>query len=218
MNSSQTCPLCCSRSCVQVDQTKKRRYIRCSDCQLVFVPLEEHISVEQEKERYGLHENSNQSKSYRKYLSSIVNEIKSIHLDNLKILDFGAGEDFVLTRLLREEGYDCQAYDPLYDLGLSSLTPKYDLIILCEVIEHLRQLRKELELLKELLKPEGHIYIRTQFYPATTALSSWWYTNDMTHINFFSPETLKEVAQILNRSLLQHDDKQSAIIGPRLNK
>ena len=215
MNSSQICPLCCSKSCEQVDQTKKRRYIRCNDCQLIFVPLKEHITVEQEKERYGLHENSNLSSSYRKYLSSIVNEIKSIQLDRPQILDFGAGEDFVLTRLLREEGFHCQAYDPLYNLGQSSLTQKYDLVIICEVIEHLRQLRKELDLLKKLLKPDGHVYLRTQFYPTTIPLSSWWYTNDMTHINFFSPATLKKVAQILNRSLLQHDDKQSAIIGPR---
>ena len=35
----------------------------------------------------------------------------------------------------------CESYDPLYGLLIDEKREKYDVIVLCEVIEHLRNLR-----------------------------------------------------------------------------
>ena len=214
MSASQICRLCISDCCELIGRGNNRRYYLCPSCRLIFVPEEDHIPLEKEKERYHLHQNSEESESYREYLSSIADEIEALPLSKPRILDFGAGEEFVLTRLLQERGYDCEAYDPLYDLGSSALTKNFDIIVLCEVIEHLRNLPKELNLIGKLLQPNGYVYVRTQFYPSTNELTTWWYANDLTHINFFSIDTMKVVASFLKSTLMSHDDKQSAVIGP----
>jgi SAM-dependent methyltransferase len=80
---------------------------------------------------------------------------------------------------------------------------QYDLVILSEVIEHLREVREELARVHSLLAPEGKVLVRTRLYPATDALTNWWYARDKTHINFFSTKALAEAARLAGRSTVE---------------
>ena len=208
----EKCPLCSINDCSHLGQGFSRNYYLCPRCELVHVPVDDHVSIEREREEYDLHENDEDSQSYRSYLCAVADEIESAYEGTARILDFGACRDFVLTKLLRERGHQCTPYDPLYSLPLPE-GETFDIIVLCEVIEHLRHLQKELSLINNFLEPNGLLFIRTQFYPSCDGVKSWWYANDVTHINFFNVTSLRYVAKFLDRELLSHDKKRSAYIG-----
>jgi len=190
------CKLCLSHGCVATVRNTGRDFIHCPACGLVFVPEAQWLSVDEERARYAHHENTAANAGYVKFLGEVADVVCGLSEPAAHILDFGSGENAVLTALLRKRGRDCVAYDPLYELGANALGEKYDAIVACEVIEHLRGLRKEIVRLAKCLRPGGHVVVRTQCYPSVAELSSWWYTRDATHINFFSAGTLAIAAKL----------------------
>ena len=209
---NEKCPLCLHEKTSLIGSGFGRTYVYCDFCHLVFVPKCEHVSSARERAEYDLHENDNSSQSYRRYLGQVAKEVIGIGYSSPKILDFGSCKDYVLTRILREQGYSCEAYDPLYGIGSSALEKKYDIVVLCEVIEHLRDLPRELELIGNLLEPDGALYIRTQFYENKETVPTWWYANDVTHINFFCLQSLQYVAKKLKRKLTKDDGKRCVLM------
>jgi hypothetical protein len=165
---------------------------------LVFVPESQWLSLDDERSRYRHHDNTSDNHGYVCFLNEVVTQVEQLQLGGQAILDFGSGERAVLTDLLNARGQTCTAYDPLYDR--TQLAGPYALIIVCEVIEHLRDLRGELTRLRELLPPEGKILVRTQPYPTVEHIHGWWYSRDLTHINFFGENTLAHAASLIGRS------------------
>ncbi|MFP4165082.1 MAG: class I SAM-dependent methyltransferase [Chitinispirillaceae bacterium] len=168
---------------------------------MISVPPQNWVDEDQELRRYDLHDNTLSNNGYVKYLSQMMNETEKLKLDDPFILDFGSGPDAVLASLLKNIGYRAEGYDPLFGLELKR-GEKFDLVIMCEVIEHLRDIRKELELVRNVLCPGGMLLLRTQLYPSLEMFSNWWYTQDPTHINFFSEKSLQKVASFLGMELV----------------
>lgn len=195
------CRLCLSDRPVLLTSDKRRRFFLCSECSLIFVPDSELVSVVQEKERYDLHVNSRQNSGYVEFLSELIPLIKNSGIYKPSILDFGSGKNAVLSSLLDENRLSCDSYDPLYGVLIDEKQKKYDVIVLCEVIEHLRNLREELRLIKSLLSERGIVVIRTRMYPSGDSFPGWWYAQDITHINFFSLETIRKVAGMMDGRL-----------------
>jgi SAM-dependent methyltransferase len=158
------------------------------------VPAHDWVTPEDERARYAHHDNTESNPGYVRFLNEVADIAAGLAKPAARILDFGAGENAVLTHLLRRRGFDCNAYDPLYGVGTTALSDRYDVVILCEVIEHLRNLRDEVVSLGKALAPDGHIVVRTQCYPSVQQIPSWWYARDITHINFFAPQTLASAA------------------------
>jgi 2-polyprenyl-3-methyl-5-hydroxy-6-metoxy-1,4-benzoquinol methylase len=129
-----------------------------------------------------------------KFLGQVADAVARLAVDKARVLDFGSGERAVLAEILRQRGFDCLAYDPLYSTDRSALSDRYDVVVLCEVIEHLRDLRAEILSLKQCLGPGGRIVVRTQCYPSVADVTSWWYARDATHLNFFAERTLEFAA------------------------
>lgn len=196
------CRLCKSSKCNYLSKDKRRSYFFCDNCGLIFVPKQDHVGLSEEKDRYEKHENSINNKGYIKFLNEIVKTVKRYAEKDSKILDFGCGKSEVLGYLLKRNGYKCTGYDPLYEKGFVQVNSKFDIVILCEVIEHLRELDKELDLLKELIKPEGKLIIRTQLYKTPDSICKWWYTGDITHINFFSKKAIEHFASKIGLKLV----------------
>jgi hypothetical protein len=171
------------------------------------------VSVDAERERYNLHNNSMENSGYVQYLNAVANGLNTIPGHPLRILDFGSGANFVLTRLLRERGHVCDAYDPLYGLDIPFTNSIYDCIILCESIEHLRNLPHTLELLSRVITAHGSIIIKTQLYTDDTEFDRWWYAQDITHINFFNAHTMHIIAEKLNRRVIVCDNRDTVILG-----
>jgi hypothetical protein len=193
---SQRCRLCQSHDSVPAGRSQRRDLVHCRACGLVFVPEAQWVSVEAERARYGHHDNTEANAGYARFLGEVADVVDGLARPSARVLDFGSGENAVLARILRDRGYDCTPYDPLYEIGATALDELYDVIVLCEVIEHLRDLRGELDGLRGCLRPGGHMVVRTQCYPSLEGLATWWYARDATHINFFSRESLEVAARL----------------------
>lgn len=188
------CKLCLAHDCVPAGRSQQRDLYHCRACGLVFVPETQWFSVEDERTRYGHHDNTAGNAGYLRFLGEVADVVARIASPPARVLDFGSGEHAILTELLRERGYAATAYDPVYGLGMDALASRYDVVILCEVIEHLRDLRGELERVRVALAEGGRVIVRTRCYPSLESLPTWWYARDPTHINFFSPHALDVAA------------------------
>jgi hypothetical protein len=163
---------------------------------LVFVPRKFWLGADEERARYAHHDNSPSNAGYVKFLGQVADVVAEIGSGRARVLDFGSGDRAVLAEILRQRGFDCVAYDPLYSTDRSALRERYDVVVLCEVIEHLRDLRAEMLSLRECLIPGGHVVVRTQCYPSVAGVTSWWYARDATHLNFFAERTLECAARL----------------------
>jgi 2-polyprenyl-3-methyl-5-hydroxy-6-metoxy-1,4-benzoquinol methylase len=190
------CRLCLTPGCTPAGKNKHRDFVHCPSCGLVFVPQVQWLTVDDERARYTHHDNSETNPGYVRFLGEVASVVGELAGPGARVLDFGAGENAILAGQLRRMGYDAVAYDPLYGLGKDALSGQYDVVILCEVIEHLRELREELLSVRECLGAGGFMVVRTQCYPSVEEVSTWWYARDATHINFFSPRTLAFAADL----------------------
>ncbi|MBD3419432.1 MAG: methyltransferase domain-containing protein [Chitinivibrionales bacterium] len=206
------CPLCRRMNVSLIAEDRLRAYMRCADCQLIFVPPEYHVSLQAEKNRYLQHDNSPANKQYVTYLSGVAEKLKHIPLTDPAVLDYGCGREQVLTMLLKRRGYAALGYDPVFGLNPDLNHSRFDIIVMCEVIEHFRNIGDELIRLRTLLKPGGYLLIRTEFSDAVDNFGAWWYKEDITHVNFFSLETMGVLATFLKGAICFANGLNLAII------
>ncbi len=206
------CKLCRSGNCYHFAKDSSREYVRCDNCTLVFVQKKDILSSIEEKSRYALHDNTIGNRDYVNYLNTFADNLTHIPVPNPKILDFGSGENSILTNILVNKGIDCIAYDPLYDIGNNTLNSTYDIIIMCEVIEHLKNIQKEVSLLSKLLSEIGYILIRTELLQDNMDFTDWWYTKDPTHINFFSAASIKAFGELLGKKTVYSGNNNIIIL------
>ena len=193
-----TCKLCLADGCVSVPSGRGRTFLHCPACGLIFVPEAEWISPEAERARYDSHNNTVENAGYAKFLGEVVTQVAALSPKPARILDFGCGENAVMTGLLTSAGFSCAGYDPVYADRVDR-SGSYDLVILCEVIEHLRDLRGECQRLKEFLGDGSRVLIRTRLYPTPEGICNWWYSRDKTHINFLAERTFVTVAGLVGK-------------------
>lgn len=188
------CPLCLSRLLSDFFRDKRRNYLRCADCQLVFVPSAQHLSASEEKAIYDLHENQLDDPGYRRFLSRLALPLSDRLAPQSTGLDYGCGPGPLLASMLREQGHNVAIYDPFYANHPQLLQASYDFITCTEVIEHFRQPHPEFQRLFKLLNPSGLLAIMTKLVIDADAFSRWHYKNDLTHVSFFSEATLQWLA------------------------
>lgn len=183
------CPLCGGPETAQYFADRRRQYLRCERCQLVYVPGQFHLSPEREKSEYDLHRNDPSDVGYRQFLSRLCEPLAARLASASTGLDFGCGPGPTLSVMLEEMGHQVRLYDIYYAADESVLQGSYDFITATEVVEHLRFPDRELLRLWHLLKPGGYLGIMTKLVRDQTAFSRWHYKNDPTHICFFSRPT-----------------------------
>ena len=191
MSCSQSlcCPLCQATSVEEYWSDAKRDYYQCNLCQLVFVASWQHLSREQEKAHYDLHQNSPNDYRYRQFLSRLVDPLMVGLEAEAKGLDFGSGPGPTLSVMLEEAGFSVNIYDIYYANNTLVLQLEYSFITATEVVEHLSQPGEVLESLWSKIKPGGYLGLMTKLVTDKDAFSRWHYKNDQTHICFFSRET-----------------------------
>ena len=201
-NTINPCPLCKTEGASFFSKDRFREYYHCLECGLIFVPSQFHLTPEQEKERYDLHENKPNDPGYRKFLSVLVDPITEIVPKGSKGLDFGSGPEPVMAGMLKEKGYQIAIYDKYYADDQLVLTQQYDFITCCETIEHFVNPKKELDLMVSLLKPGGWLGIKTNLFDFKPhSFDNWHYKRDLTHICFFTEKTFHWIHQELELSL-----------------
>ena len=199
------CPLCLSHEIVhyyqQEYQDQHRDYMQCELCNLIFVPPQQHLNHQEEKQVYDFHENSPQDLGYRQFLNKLLQPLADKLPNNATGLDFGCGPGPTIKPMLEELGYHVTNYDIYYHNHPEVLTQQYDFVTCTEAIEHFANPRQELAVLDKLLVTNGYLGIMTKRPTTLEAFKKWHYKNDPTHISFFSEATFRWIANWLNYTL-----------------
>jgi len=186
---SMNCPLCTDSNSDFFHQDRKRLYLQCPNCDLVFVHPDQLPSPEDEKTRYLLHQNDPTDNGYIDFLQTFINPLKARIRKEYYGLDYGSGPKSVLADLLRIDGYQIVIFDPFFANESKVLKAKYDYLTCVEVVEHFHNPRKEWATMIKMVKPFGWIGIKTTMIEANTRFSSWYYKGDPTHVCFYSQKT-----------------------------
>ncbi|SMN15564.1 Putative methyltransferase associated with DUF414 [uncultured Candidatus Thioglobus sp.] len=201
MNQDFTCVLCGASQTQLYYSNENSHYLRCSKCELVFLPKRFHLNNADEKSRYDLHQNNPNDKGYRQFLSTVFNPVLKHIKPQAKGLDFGCGPGPTLSLMFESEGHEVDLFDKYYANNTQVFERKYDFITATEVLEHLPNPRFEIDRLFSLLNPKGVLAVMTQLLTNKVDFATWYYKNDPTHVCFFSQKTLQYLAQKNNAKL-----------------
>lgn len=192
------CPLCGAGDAPSFHRDRRRQYLRCADCALIFVPPRHFLSPRAEKAEYDLHRNSPEDAGYRRFLGRLFQPLSERLAPRSRGLDFGSGPGPTLSVMLEEAGHDVALYDPFYAPNLHLLRVgagrPYDFITASEVLEHLQRPRFELDRLWACLRPGGWLGVMTKLALGPEEFAQWHYKNDSTHVVFFSAATFRWLA------------------------
>lgn len=183
------CPLCCGTSKIFYS-LKNRSYHVCLTCDGIFPDKSYYPGPKEEKARYLQHINDVDNEGYQKFVSPIVNAVTGYFGISHRGLDFGAGPGPVISKLLKDQGYEIVQYDPFFHNHPVLLEQSYDYVVCCEVIEHFHDPAKEFELLKTLLNENGKLYCMTDIYNEKIDFGKWYYKNDQTHVFIYQNRTI----------------------------
>ncbi len=106
-----TCCLCGSSEIIHFASDEDRDYAQCLHCGIVFVPMEYHLSSQDEYNHYKNHENNPEDKEYRKFLSKLFSPLSKILEPKSNGLDFGCGPGPTLSVMFSAAGYEMEIYD-----------------------------------------------------------------------------------------------------------
>ena len=70
------CPLCNSNLIESFYRDSYREYLKCSNCDFVFVPKIYHLSEKDERARYDTHNNNPEDDRYRNFLSQLLSPLQ----------------------------------------------------------------------------------------------------------------------------------------------
>jgi len=191
----KSCCLCQSTDLSPYFSNKGGKYLKCNECDLVFVTNDYHLSIDQEKSRYDLHQNNPQDQNYRAFLSKLADPVLGYLKPNSNGLDFGCGPGPTLSLLFEEKEHQVTLFDKFYVNNPSVFNTQYDFITATEVVEHLENPGNELARLFSMLNKDGVLAVMTQLLHKDIDFSSWYYKDDPTHICFFSKKTFEYLAK-----------------------
>ena len=206
MEQSSPCPLCAHEHSEAYASDRRRDYLQCQRCDLVWVPARFHLSEEAERAEYDLHQNRVDDPSYRRFLSRLAQPLVRQLPDACQGLDFGCGPGPALAAMLSEAGHHMALYDLFYADDRSVLNREFDFITATEVVEHLSQPGEVLSGLWRQLRPGGCLGVMTKLVRSREAFEGWHYKNDPTHISFFSRSSWQWWAGEYGAELQFHGD------------
>jgi len=190
-----TCPLCLNKVIKKYHQDKLRDYWQCQKCLLVFIKPECHLSSQQEKSIYDLHQNNPDDKGYRRFLNKLLVPLAKKLTPDAQGLDFGSGPGPAIFVIMNEQGVSVENYDVFYANKPELLKKAYDFITCTEVVEHLYHPHEVFSQLSAMLKSGGLLGIMTKRVINQEKFDNWHYKNDPTHVCFYSDETFEFIAE-----------------------
>ncbi|HBX67037.1 MAG: methyltransferase [Balneola sp.] len=153
--------------------------------------INDYPTPEEEIFRYESHDNNVEDPRYQEFVSPLVEKIMGAFKPDSLGLDFGSGTGPVITKMLIDQGYTINTFDPFFDNNPDVLSLKYDYIVSCEVMEHFHHPHKEFTNLKKMLKSGGALFLKTDIYTDDIDFHAWYYKSDETHVIFYHPDTLE---------------------------
>lgn len=183
-------------------------YHKCLKCGFLSKDDSHILSSEEEHKRYRLHNNNDEG--YYNYQKKFFLQIEPYLFGD--VLDYGCGDNHILANIISSNGYNSSYYDLYFYNENSVLEKLYDVIILEEVIEHIKDPLLLLKKLKLLLNVSGKLIIRTNLLKDSINLNNWWYLRDTTHISFFTYESFLKCSQLLGMNIIYCNEKDLIIM------
>lgn len=193
------CPLCHSVLTTMIDP----EYFDCTTCGALVKHHDLLPTPDEELFRYKLHNNDVNDTGYQQFTSPIWQYILQNFNQKDRGLDFGSGTGPVISKMLKDQGYNICQYDPFFAPDAHLLKKQYHYIACCEVIEHFFNPEKEFKLLDQLLLPGGRFVGMTLLYNDTIDFKNWVYRKDETHVFIYRKETLEFIAQVFDYKLTE---------------
>ena len=178
-----------------LDKMADEYYFICNTCGAYVKDEKYYLNRKEEKERYKEHDNDVFDEGYQNFTSPITNAILENHNAEQLGLDYGSGTGPVISKQLKDQGYQVKLYDPYFHPDEDYLNYSYDYIFCCEVFEHFYEPKQEIEKLLHLLKPGGRLYIMTHLYNKKIDFTDWYYRNDPTHVFIYTQKTIEFIAK-----------------------
>ncbi|MFW6438011.1 MAG: class I SAM-dependent methyltransferase [Armatimonadota bacterium] len=182
-------------------RSHNREFHHCAECDLVFVPDRFLLNPAEERERYLLHENEPDDAGYRAWLSNLLDEVTPLLEPGAEGLDYGCGEPPVLVMMLREQGFRAEGWDLYFAPDRAPLARTWNFVTCSETAEHFRRPLLEFERFDRLLRPDGVLGVMTQMLEDWSEFEDWHYHYDSTHICYYSPRTMRWIAERFGWSL-----------------
>ncbi len=200
------CQLCGRKNIKRLKRVERIDIFECKDCRLGFVDQKQTKKLNPQ-EKYNLEGYKENEKKLRSQFERIADKIYKYKKEG-KVLDIGAGYG-LLSSILYENGYEIEIIEPentpdylrgkkfkhyktTIEKFLGKQKGKYDIILLMDVIEHLKDPLRILKRLKFFLNRGGIVVIQTPNYKSLMAKIcknwSWWMVSD--HKFFFSPKSI----------------------------
>jgi 2-polyprenyl-3-methyl-5-hydroxy-6-metoxy-1,4-benzoquinol methylase len=216
------CPICAGERNKKLYEIQGFPIVKCDNCGMTFV--NPRISNEQLFEVYRHEYFHRHQDGYNDYESIADLRIQTFErwykdiapycIHKKLALDIGCAAGYFLDILKKDqwqaEGIELehQMYALLlqkgYDISNEPLeyftSPyRYDLITMFDVIEHLPELQKDFAKISSLLSPQGILAISTpniDSFQHRLFRSRWFQLKPVEHLYYFSPSTLKSLAEV----------------------
>ncbi len=205
------CPLCLKDGPFKaIKGADKRSFWLCPSCYLIFADPAGHLSPEQEKAFYGTHQNTIENAGYVAFLQRVLTPALPFLKPNMRVLDYGCGPGPVLSALVRQQGFECDNYDPFF--MPEQPRPPYDMVFASECFEHFHRPQHEINRLVSLLSPAGYLAIMTEQWQTEAAFASWHYSKDPTHVVFFHQRSVDYICAHFGFNLCWQDGRRVVIL------
>lgn len=205
------CPLCMKPvGFNEVNGPIARVYNHCETCNLIFTDTRFFPSKIAEEKRYRKHNNGIQNKGYVTSLNEAIKPALEFLKPGMQGLDYGCGPEPTLSKLLEQDGFACDVYDPIFFPELDQ-NKQYDFIFATECFEHFFFPAKDLQKIKKLIKEGGILVIMTEVWQSLEKFKNWHYAKDPTHVSFYHPRTFDVIAKKLAMNTMFTDNKKVAI-------
>lgn len=188
------CPLCQHTAKLFYD-FRQRFFYQCDYCRAMIRDPASWPDRDQEKKRYLEHLNDVEDPRFQRFVKPLTDSVRQSFGPAHRGLDFGAGHAPVITYVLKQQGFDIEAYDPLFFNRPELLQQQYDYICSCEVIEHFHHPAQSLSLLVQLLKPSAQLFCMTELFDDSIDFHRWNYKNDPTHVFIYHRKTIAYIAE-----------------------
>ncbi|PKP02759.1 MAG: class I SAM-dependent methyltransferase [Bacteroidetes bacterium HGW-Bacteroidetes-9] len=205
------CPLCTKPlGFKEVQGPDARIYNHCEKCYLIFTATRFQPTKKEEEKRYLQHNNGIQHNGHVTFLNKAIKPALEYLKPGMKGLDYGCGPVPTLSRLLEQNGYTCDDYDPIFFPELDQ-DKQYDFIFATECFEHFFFPAKELQKIRRLLKEDGILVIMTEQWQNLEKFKTWYYAKDSTHVSFYHKRTFGFIANKSGMNTLFTDNNRVII-------
>jgi hypothetical protein len=183
------CPMCShSGQFTHLTGPLQISYWHCEICQLIFMDRDYLPDVETEEQHYKTHQNGPQYQGYVDFLNQAINPTLPYLDSSMRGLDYGSGPGPTLCLLLKNQGIQCENYDPIFSPDMPD--GKFDFIFATEVVEHFFYPAQEFTRISSVLNSGGIFTIMTELWQDLDGFSEWYYAKDPTHVCFYHARTM----------------------------